>query len=336
VSGILQHTTGDDDYGSVPPDILTVQQAKHNRKHLFPPGIHPSNMSTTTPTTTCSTSSSSNVDTDPSPLPNGRRGRTSTHDDSHPYHRPRTIYLVRHGEAIHNVLEDQAQQHAREEALARGLSEQETLELVEERRQAVLHDPALRDAPLTDRGRQQAKDCALQLQRLIDGGITHAPTEAMVSPLSRTLETCHILLDILEPKIQQAHIRPEIQERKTQYPPDTPRRSSALFQYTQQMDRFVIDNISTVSGQDVEQECQARESKEMLRQRACNLVPLLLQMNRRHLLIVSHKGYLRELERGLLGLSPKESPLFGNGELRVYKVVFTKGDRTLKSLERLV
>jgi broad specificity phosphatase PhoE len=101
------------------------------------------------------------------------------------------------------------------------------------------------------------------------------------------------------------------------------------------MDRFVIDHIGTVSGEDVDDECQARESREMLRERAYNLFPLLLQMSRRHLLIISHKGYLRELERGLLGLSPEDSPLFGNGELRVYKVVFTRGDRKLESLKRL-
>jgi Histidine phosphatase superfamily (branch 1) len=101
--------------------------------------------------------------------------------------------------------------------VALNLSPQQTEALIEERRQAVLLDPSLRDAPLTDVGRQQARDCAQQLQRLIkEGVIKHAPSEAMVSPLSRTLETCQILLQGFEPKIQQAHIRSEIQERQTQ------------------------------------------------------------------------------------------------------------------------
>lgn len=270
------------------------------------------------------------------------------------YHRPRTLYLVRHGEAVHNVLEDEAQQRAKEEAVALNLSPQQTEALIEERRQAVLLDPSLRDAPLTDVGRQQARDCTQQLQRLIqEGVIQHAPSEAMVSPLSRTLETCQIILHGFEPKIKQAHIRSEIQERQTQYPPDTPRRTSALVRYTEQMvtsSRFVIGENYHQGGDDCSSSPPpaphddgesgapiVQETKEMLRERAYSLLPLLLQMNhRRHWLIVSHKGYLRELERGLLELSPKESPLFGNGELRVYKVVFTKGDRKLVSRERLV
>jgi broad specificity phosphatase PhoE len=296
-------------------------------------------------------------------------------DNNIEYHRPRTLYLVRHGEAVHNVLEDEAQQRAKEEALALNLSAHQTEALIEERRQAVLLDPSLRDAPLTDLGRQQARDCAQQLQQLIrDGIIKHAPSEAMVSPLSRTLETCQIMLHGLEPKIKQAHIRPEIQERQTQYPPDTPRRTSALVRYTEQMatsSRFVMgENYNATTATASPSSCcgsssssssssggsgstsdssnqphdggdartlARQETREMLRERAYSLLPLLLRMNhRRHWLIVSHKGYLRELERGLLELAPEDSPLFGNGELRVYKVVFSKGDRKLVSRERLV
>jgi len=256
-------------------------------------------------------------------------------------HRPRTIYLVRHGEAIHNVLEVEAQKQALEEARALGLSDDDTNALVDERRQAVLHDPSLRDAPLTDKGREQAKECAIRLQELINNGtMPHPPTEAMVSPLSRTLETCRIMLDHLEPKIKCAHIRPEIQERVTYFPPDTPRRVSALVRYTQESCRFHIVDGDPIWDQhqkeEIEAECLARESREMLRERAKQLLPLLVKLNKhRHILIVSHKGYLRELERGLLGLSPEDSPLFKNGEVRVYKVLFTKGDRKLESLERL-
>ena len=76
-----------------------------------------------------------------------------------------------------------------------------------------------------------------------------------------------------------------------------------------------------------------RESKQMLRERASKLFDLLLEMEHLHLLLVSHKGYLRELERGLLGLT--DSPLFDNAELRVYRVVFTRGDRALESVERV-
>ncbi len=244
-------------------------------------------------------------------------------------HRRRTLYLVRHGEAVHNVLEAQAQAQARIEAQALNFTEEETLALMEERRKAVLTDTTLQDAPLTDKGREQARECGKRLQQLIGDGRTHPPTEAMVSPLHRTLETCEILLDTVTPDIK-AHIRPELQERKTQLPPDTARSRSSLFHCLQEDQRFIMK----FTEEDVDDECKARESQEMLRQRASKLFHLLMEMEHRHLLIVSHKGYLRELERGLLGL--KDSPLFGNAELRVYRVVFTKGERTLESLERLV
>jgi hypothetical protein len=100
--------------------------------------------------------------------------------DSSLLHRRRTLYLVRHGEAVHNVLEAKAQAQAKAEAQARNLSPEETQELMEERRKAVLEDTSLRDAPLTDNGREQARKCAARLQQLIDEGKTHPPTEAMV------------------------------------------------------------------------------------------------------------------------------------------------------------
>ena len=245
-------------------------------------------------------------------------------------HRRRTLYLVRHGEAVHNVLEAKAQAQALVEAQALQLSDEETKALQEERRKAVLHDVSLQDAPLTDNGRQQAFECGKRLQQLIDEGRVHAPTEAMVSPLHRTMETCEILLDTVNPDIK-AHIRPEIQERITLLPPDTVRKRGSLFRCMEDKSgRFIMN----FTNRDVLEECQARESQEMLRERAAKLFHLLMEMEHRHLLIVSHKGYLRELERGLLGLT--DSPLFGNAELRVYRVIFTKGARTLESVERLV
>jgi len=95
-----------------------------------------------------------------------------------------------------------------------------------------------------------------------------------------------------------------------------------------------MNNIEKRSSAAVNDEVRVRESKDMLRERASKLFDLLLEMEHRHILIVSHKGYLRELERGLLGLD--DSPLFENAELRVYRVQFTRGERSLESIERLV
>mmetsp|Transcript_17945 Transcript_17945/g.26558 ORF Transcript_17945/g.26558 Transcript_17945/m.26558 type:complete len:276 (-) Transcript_17945:429-1256(-) len=251
-------------------------------------------------------------------------------------HRRRMLYLIRHGEAKHNVLEALAQKEAKLKADAMGLSDEETLEKMEQARTAVLQDHSLRDAPLTEKGRQQARDCGKRLQELIKNpnhASIHSPTEAMVSPLTRTLETCRIILDTIDPNVK-AHIREEIQERQTRYPPDTPQRRESLLRYTQHNDRFLINHAENLEKEEADQEAEVRESKEMLRERASKLFDLLVdKMEHRHILIVSHKGYLRELERGVLGLT--DSPLFENAELRVYRVTFTRGERKLESLERL-
>jgi broad specificity phosphatase PhoE len=245
-------------------------------------------------------------------------------------HRRRTLYLIRHGEAAHNVLEAEAQEAARLEALALGLTPEETQEKMEAARTSVLLDASLRDAPLTDLGRRQAREASRRLQEIIDDGKLHAPTEAMCSPLSRCLETCQILLE--NAKVT-AHIRMELTERKTQYPPDTARPLDELLRCTRDDDRFVVNHIESLSPEKVEAEAAVRESKEMLRHRAGQMFDLLMEMEHRHVLVVSHKGFLRELERGLLNLP--ESPLFGNCELRVYRVIFTSGNRELYHLERL-
>ena len=250
------------------------------------------------------------------------RNSTDSIVESHGLHRPRTLYLIRHGEAEHNVLEAKAQKKAEAEAQKLSLSSEETLERMEEARKSVLNDVSLSDAPLTERGRQQAKEASRKLKEMIDINKIHHPTEAMCSPLSRCLETCKILLEDSDLK---AHVRPEISERRTMYPPDKPKPLDELQSYTRDDGRFLIGHNENLNLE--------TESKEMLRTRANKLFHLLMECKHRHVLIVSHKGFLRELERGLLEMP--ESPLFDNCEMRVYRVVFTKGDRKLYHQQRI-
>ncbi|CAB9509427.1 PGAM [Seminavis robusta] len=312
-------------------------------------------------------------------------------------HRRRTLYLVRHGQALHNVKEAEAQETARQMALQQqpSCTPDEIAQQMEAARKAVLQDATLFDAPLTALGRQQAKQAGEYLAELIDRGVAPPPTEAMVSPLSRCLETADILLqqhlqhefDIPDddedpserldinneatkdndnttteesPRRGQrrstllVHIRPEIQERQTQYPPDTPQTPDQLYHWTQQQQQEPqepqqpeqqLDNNTDSSSSSnnyrfhhhgkalTGHALQVEESRTQLRERASKLFDVLMEMSHRHVLIISHKGYLREMERGLLGLT--DSPLFDNAEVRVYHVVFTRGDRSLESVERL-
>ena len=256
--------------------------------------------------------------------------RTSVEAAAFGLHRRRTLYLIRHGEAEHNVLEAAAQEKAKEEAGAMNLSEEETFERMEKARKSVLNDHSLRDAKLTDKGRQQAREASDRLRELIESGQIHHPTEAMCSPLSRCLETCKILLEDADFK---AHIRPEFAERRTLYPPDTPKHLDQLLRATRDDDRFRIVNPEHLKPERINDEAMVRESKEMLRERANDMFDLLMECEHRHVLVVSHKGFLRELERGLLEMP--ESPLFQNCEMRVYQVHFTTGERELFHIERI-
>lgn len=245
-------------------------------------------------------------------------------------HRRRTLYLIRHGEAVHNVLEAKAQEKAKQEGQKKNLPPDEIQQKMEEARRSVLHDGSLRDAALTDKGRQQAREASKKLHQLIHTGI-HPPTEAMCSPLSRCLETCQILLKDAD---LDAKIQYEVAERQTQLPPDKPKSYRKLMHYVRASShKFLINHVDQLSPQQINDETQVRESKEMLRERANGFFDLLLEMEHRHVLVVSHKGFLRELERGLLQMP--NSPLFGNCELRVYRVIFTRGDRKLAHIERL-
>ena len=238
--------------------------------------------------------------------------------------------MIRHGEALHNVREAEAQQKAQEVAKASGLSLEDTAERIEDARQAVLHDVSLFDAPLTDKGKIQAREAGERLKKLVEDGTIPAPTEAMVSPLSRCLETASIILQQKRQPVPilKAHIRHELRERQTQFPPDKARPHDRLLRWTEYNERFVINQLALT-----DQELALEESRSMLRERASKLFDSLLEMEHRHILIVSHKGYLREMERGLLGLG--DSPMFDNAELRVYRVTFTRGERALESVERL-
>ena len=261
--------------------------------------------------------------------PYGLRISTDTADSGLGLHRRRTLYLIRHGEAEHNVLEAIAQKKAKKEAEELNLSQEETHERMEQARKSVLNDKSLQDAKLTERGREQAREASNHLRALIDSGQIHHPTEAICSPLSRCLETCKILLDDADFK---AHIRPEIAERRTLYPPDKPGLDQ-LLRATRDDDRFSIVNLEELRPEKIDDEAMVRESKEMLRERANDMFDLLMECEHRHVLVVSHKGFLRELERGLLEMP--ESPLFGNCEIRVYQVIFTIGERELFSIDRI-
>jgi hypothetical protein len=75
------------------------------------------------------------------------------------------------------------------------------------------------------------------------------------------------------------------------------------------------------------------EEINALRKRTKLLFKMLLEFEEASIAVVSHKGYLRELERAEFGI--QNSPLYGNGEMRVYQVRLSKRRQKLLEAKRL-
>jgi broad specificity phosphatase PhoE len=271
------------------------------------------------------------------------------------------LYLIRHGEASHNVLEKIAKKRAKEECIAEGHApdSSEVKQAMEEARKGVLHDTNLFDASLSDLGRQEATAASKKLQELVvNKGLT-PPEEVLVSPLTRTLETA----DLIFPDHANIRVREELRERQTGLPPDS-RRSTASLRRRPTFHRFSMsrirlqsimknfalpqfaqlflgdnsdddddddDDLLNCDSSDSMME-ETEEDQQMLRKRTEKLFELLGESDHSGLAIVTHKGYLRELERGQF--EQPDAKEFNNCEIRVYRVT-VGADKVLECAERI-
>lgn len=193
------------------------------------------------------------------------------------------LYLIRHGEAQHNVREKIAMKHAKRSSMEEhGYEEDhpETLRRMDEARRSVLNDEALRDAKLSENGRHEAEQARKTLQRIIeqkhqqisqaeyrnetnaatnrndDKLILEQPRYVLVSPLTRTLETADIIFpaaatngdtDTIQRRQHrhEIHVRDEIIERKTGKPPDE-RSSTYELNLRKSFQRFNMNNLKSL------------------------------------------------------------------------------------------
>jgi broad specificity phosphatase PhoE len=293
------------------------------------------------------------------------------------------LYLIRHGEAEHNIEEKKAMDEAKRISMAEeGLSEDDprVQERMEEARKAVLNDEMLRDAKLSNQGKKEAEQARDKLRNLIgdDNGLVR-PDYVLVSPLTRTLETC----DIIFPDDENIHVREEISERRTGKPADT-RSSANWLSLRPSFQRFSMEQLQDADvnalrsdkqkarlarrcsySEDENGPCKKRqeimkmtqsrshqeiflmsddfnsvdqtfhafteEDKAELRARTESLFALLGEANSFSVAVVTHKGYLRELERGPFGNT--EATEFQNCEIRVYRI--TLRDHKLVRADRV-
>mmetsp|Transcript_84460 Transcript_84460/g.242513 ORF Transcript_84460/g.242513 Transcript_84460/m.242513 type:complete len:360 (+) Transcript_84460:51-1130(+) len=256
----------------------------------------------------------------------------------------KVVFLVRHGEAVHNIEEKKAQQATAHALKALGLcpKSDKFKALVEDARRACLSDCCLRDAALSDAGKNQALSAKEVIHRLTHGAAAgHSsglpfPTVVLTSPLERTLQTTNLVF----PSHPNVHMCEALRERRTGLPCDERKpakfirrrpefrhmSSNNLLQFDLDNDKEDDESSTPDSSSGL---CAVVENKEDVRARSSRLAELLQRFaGDQAVAVVTHKGYLRELERGPLG-RPQASE-FGNGEVRVYELSLS-GDGKLIS-----
>eukprot|EP00931_Biecheleriopsis_adriatica_P050871 TRINITY_DN29486_c0_g1_i1.p1 TRINITY_DN29486_c0_g1~~TRINITY_DN29486_c0_g1_i1.p1 ORF type:complete len:296 (-),score=44.20 TRINITY_DN29486_c0_g1_i1:336-1223(-) len=249
----------------------------------------------------------------------------------------KTVFLVRHGEAVHNIAEKHARHNVSREV---PIGDETVEERVEKARKAALQCASFKDAPLSDLGKEQAETSRAKIEELLAADPSlKAPEVVYVSPLQRTLQTASIVF----PGHDEIHVREVLRERCTGFPCDM--RSSVFelqgrqtfqhmsFDQLRRIDRGACKTVGGSGKHLVPPSAHQRqvEDKHMLRLRAAKLQEVLLESEASSICIVTHKGFLRELERGPLGR--EEASEFDNCEVRLYDIV-CHSDGTMTALLR--
>lgn len=292
-----------------------------------------------------------------------------------------TVYLIRHGEAIHNVVEKQAQNEAAQLCCKRGLScdDNETLQAMEEARKGVLRDPSFFDAAITELGRKEARSARIILTEYVKEGLP-SPQEVLTSPLQRCLGTVE---ELFPDKCVDVRVEEDLRERLTGRPADNRYSSDVL---EKRFPRFDFERLRSLSQANLSSECLSAaetdvsdaisasgmgddfidesrmvgheitmvpqfpvsfrlrtysslnadvelEDESCVQRRSLQVFKMLEESRSDSIAIVTHKGFLRALERGCFGIS--DSKEFKNCEVRVYRIQLTPGNNFPGWLERL-
>lgn len=227
----------------------------------------------------------------------------------------KTLYLVRHGEATHNIEEQIAKRRAAAEAQSQGhLEGSEAYKaMVEAARKASLRDERLRDAKLSTTGREQTATAKDEFKALTESGVgLPEPAVVLVSPLERTVETAEIMF-AEHPRVCLCEA---LLERRTGLPCDEPRMEKPRLELTD------LPNYDSSIEAGVKQ-----EDAKQLRARTGRLVQALMSVEDSVICLVTHKGLLRELERGPLG--QPDAKEFLNCEVRAYDVILLPDGRVV-------
>jgi len=237
----------------------------------------------------------------------------------------KTVFLLRHGEAMHNIKEKHEKKRASEEADALGYAKGTEVHkaMVEAARVSAIESEEFRDASLSEAGVRDAMSSEAELQKLAKSFDIDEPGEVLVSPLLRTLQTASVIFPT-HPKVRVCEL---LRERKTGRPCDVRQTEPDSSQDPSfaKMDWSSLMNSDDASNEAITQGTVV-EDVAMLRRRTAHLVDVLQACSEESICLITHKGYLRELERGPLGRP--EATEFSNCEVRIYDIILP-GDGTM-------
>eukprot|EP00565_Helicotheca_tamesis_P004781 CAMPEP_0185735678 /NCGR_PEP_ID=MMETSP1171-20130828/25922_1 /TAXON_ID=374046 /ORGANISM="Helicotheca tamensis, Strain CCMP826" /LENGTH=292 /DNA_ID=CAMNT_0028406065 /DNA_START=161 /DNA_END=1039 /DNA_ORIENTATION=- len=217
----------------------------------------------------------------------------------------KTVHFLRHGQGFHNLMADLAKAEGRDWVQYTHTPENPYIM------------PEILDAPLTQKGRNQA--------RLIQPRIATLPNKpelVVLSPNCRAIQTGLIAFQELLPPTNSnvpflAHEM--VREENGVHTCDKRRPTSQAAAEFPQVDFSLIE-----TEEDVIFRNDRRETKMEIGERIYKFMEWLADRPERHVAVSSHSGWLMTVFNGILECEESLKPWFQTGEMRSVKLVFTK------------
>jgi broad specificity phosphatase PhoE len=219
----------------------------------------------------------------------------------------KTIHVVRHGQGFHNLLADKA--------AAAGIVWEQFVHAPEN----PYVSPEIVDAPLTEKGRQQA----LLLRHKTVPCLPQPPQLIVLSPNCRALQTGLIAFADsigLVPFIAHEMVREETGVHCCDQ-----RRSRDM----QAMEFPHVDFSLLTSNHDDIFQIHHRETKMEVASRIYEFLEWLAEREEEHIVVASHSSWLLTMFNGVAEIHPDDEHLkewFQTGEMRSCKMVFEMND----------
>lgn len=212
------------------------------------------------------------------------------------------VHFVRHGQGFHNLMADIASSEGRE-----------WVQFTQTKENPYVM-PEILDAPLTEKGRQQA----LLLQPVI-AAMASKPELVVLSPNCRALQTGLI---VFEESIGQgvpflAHEM--VREENGVHVCDKRRPKSRQAKEFPQVDFDLLETEEDVIFRD-----DRRESKAEVGERVYKFFEWLSQRKEKHVGLASHSGWLLAVFNGICECDPSLKGWFHTGEMRSVKLEFVQ------------